>query len=236
MAQSLEGSGRVDRRLRRVRVGLDIDGVLCDHVAGISKWVWKEYGVRLRKQDVTSWDVGVGPTRLVEVLAEAYKDPAVVEHLPVVHGAQAGVRALRREFALTVISTRPDYAQAATLSWLRKRFGKLDTIFVRDRKTQSRVDVLVDDYPRNVTQFAEDGRLGILLDQPWNRALEPSPHDVGLVVRARGWEQVVTHLVRLNRLQAKNPSSRLNYADIFAEDGGREANRAAFHLAQSAAR
>lgn len=180
---------------RTIRVGLDIDGVLCDHVAGIAKWIEKRYNVTLPKREVTSWNPRIKNSNLVRLLADAYTEHGVVNKLPEVRGARRAVRKLRRTYDVIAISTRPQAAHDETVAWLQGHFGDIPTQFVEGSKSHVKVDVLVDDFPQNIIDFASKDRLGLLFAQPWNRVPRNELSGVsGTAKRVHGWTEVLRQI------------------------------------------
>jgi 5'(3')-deoxyribonucleotidase len=176
-----------------VRVGVDIDGVLCDHVVGLARWVKARYGIDFEKNQVVEWDYNFGAGTLVEALREAYHDDAFVESLPTIDGAVSGLRGLRSSSHVQVISNRPAYAREATRRWIGTHFGATSLLFVDGYKDYSPVDILVDDYPRNIEGFTQRGGIGVLFDQPWNRGFRLYDRELrhGGAVRAGDWPEVL---------------------------------------------
>jgi len=190
-----------------VRIGVDIDGVLCDHVRGLSKWIAARYGIRVPKEAVTEWDFPFGPSSISRALDEAYRDEKFVLSLPPVQGADGAVNRLRRKHALLALTSRPKYLQGSTAQWLTHHFGSLYHLHVGTDKSLPNIDVLIDDYLGSVTLFAERRGSAILFDQPWNRrgqvfASQPGQYQV---VRCRGWKDVLDTIGQWGTLQDESP-------------------------------
>lgn len=155
-----------------MRIGIDVDGVLCDHVRGLEPWISRRYGVQFTKEMVTDWDFDFGPSSLVKELREAYSHPEVIQMLPAVPGARAAIEALRQKHELLAVSNRPRVAEAATREWLDREIGPINLLLFSGSKLLSRVDLLIDDFPPHVVELATQRKLGILFTQPWNQAFE----------------------------------------------------------------
>jgi 5'(3')-deoxyribonucleotidase len=172
-----------------VRLGVDVDGVVCDHVAGLVPWIQHRYGIRLVKEQVVDWDLDFGPSTLVKALREAYTDPDFVDSLPVVRGAEASIARLRVNQTILFVTTRPRSIESETKNWLRRHFGIASLLIVPGSKDDIPTDILVDDYPANIIGFARRKRLGILFNQPWNRRVDLGSVNAG-AVRVRNWIEV----------------------------------------------
>jgi len=175
-----------------MRVGLDIDGVLCDHVAGLCERIRGRYHIHLRPEMITEWDLDFGPSSIAEELRSAYGDRDFVLSLPPVRGAQAAVSAILQTDGLTVaaVTSRPVEAKPATDAWLATYFPALD-IFYTSKKETAPLDLLVDDFPLFVERFAAAGRKAILFSQPWNRQDEDHLRSLAGVTIAQDWDDAV---------------------------------------------
>lgn len=155
-----------------MRIGVDIDGVLADHVRGVLPRIEAKYGLRLHYEDLCAWRYPLGESDVLLEILEAMEDPEWVSALPTYEGVAQGLAGLRRLGRVSIVTARPEAAVEATLAWLEGNRLTFDD-FVRcenpDKSAQA-IDVLVDDYLLNVHEFLLRGDgLGVLLDRPWNR-------------------------------------------------------------------
>lgn len=110
-----------------------------------------------------------------------------------VEGAVEAMQRLASEgHHLIVATARHEDSTDATAAWLDQHDIPFDEIrhLENGQKQRLDVDVLVDDYPENVTSFADAGGVGILFEQPWNSDFDPPGGGGGSVHVARGWEEV----------------------------------------------
>lgn len=175
-----------------MRVGLDIDGVLCDHVAGLCERIRERYHIDLRPEMVTEWDLDFGPSSVAEELRSAYMDRHFVLSLPPMEGAQAAVSAILETdgLAVTAVTSRPLQAKPATDDWLAAYFPSLDALYA-SRKEDMPLDILVDDFPLFVERFAAAGRRAVLFSQPWNQRDEDHLRSLPGITVARDWDDAV---------------------------------------------
>lgn len=172
-----------------MRIAIDIDGVLCDHVAGLIPRILERYGVVLTKSSVTTWDHNFGPSNVVDELKDAYTDEEFVLGLPPIWGAREGIARLSRDHEIVVVTARSQETRVATDKWISRHIGNYQPQYVFGSKLTSLGDVLVDDFPGNVSEFVTAGRRAIIFDQPWNRTEDLARSD--LLTRAMGWLDVV---------------------------------------------
>lgn len=183
-----------DQPLAGVRIGLDLDGVCCDYVAYLGKFLLRS---------------GRGPLpapvtyRLREWFDSdedriAAHEAAVADGLhrdaPPVPGAPAGVAAVRALGASVVAVTgRGSYGENRgdvernIAVWAGLHGITFDGVHCGRPKSAAGCDVYVDDSPDDVGALRDAGCLTIVFGQPWNEDLVPP--------RAAGWHDLPDVLV-----------------------------------------
>lgn len=154
-------------------IGVDIDGVLGDQIADVLPRVRDDYGVTLGHEDITQFRLRIGSTDIAEVIRRAQSDPAYIATMPVVAGAPEMVDELKRQHRVVAVTARPASTLERTGEWLVNNGLVFDDVIAaeEERKSLHGADVLIDDYVGNLVEFLEQGGgLGVLVDQPWNRA------------------------------------------------------------------
>jgi 5'(3')-deoxyribonucleotidase len=182
-----------------MKIGIDIDGVVCDTHPAILARMNAKHGTRYTKDDVSDWlwvtDEGVS---LYDEIIEAFKSPEFILSLPTIEGAVRGVSLLSAVAGVEFVTTRNPDTEIPTRDWIRAHFGNYDIYHItgEGRKNHNSLGLIVDDNPGNIEAFTETRRPAIVFDQPWNRG-----HLDGneLVTRCRGWEEVLDVLLPLLR-------------------------------------
>lgn len=173
-------------------IGIDIDGVLCDHVFAVCHRILEKYGISIGPEAVTGWDFDFGPSSIAKELEDAYKDEEFLLSLPLFQGAQEGVSLLAASNSarLVAITSRPADTEDGTNRWLREHFPGLSLRYSAS-KLEPDISVLLDDSPNYVQQFAASGRPAILFSRPWNQSSQKSlSAQLGIRV-ADGWPEAV---------------------------------------------
>lgn len=118
----------------------------------------------------------------------------------VVTGAIEGMHTLAQEgHKLSVVTHRPASAVNDTLEFLSYLAGDLwkwDGVHIftnMETKTTVQADILVDDKPENLAEWAETGRTALRFVRPWNMMVERSLIHSN-IKRADGWEGVVEYV------------------------------------------
>jgi 5'(3')-deoxyribonucleotidase len=175
----------IERTMRPIIVGLDVDGLLLDiHSPWLAKYN-RLSGDHLRVEDITDWDI----TRFVrpgwEGLIEGLRTPDLYDLCRPVAGARQGVEALLdRGYRLVVITHDYPSHLGTKVAALGEFFPSLRRIVFAKEKwaTVPGIDLLIDDGAHN--------RPSILLNQPWNLRAKLGPGQV----RANAWGDI-PHLV-----------------------------------------
>ena len=170
-----------------MRLGIDMDGVMCDFNAGWMRLHAAEFGSELRPEMVVGWN-GLhelaGFADMTEFWAWAQgrdERASIFRHLEPFPGALATMRALADAgHDIVVLTAKPDWAIPDTLSWLGEHAVPTREIHVRDDKHVVDCDVYVDDSPAVLADLQRHraDRLVCRMVQPWNRPVDGTV-DVG---------------------------------------------------------
>lgn len=152
-----------------IAIGVDIDGVLCDHIRGLCEWILRRYRIVLTPEMVTDWDFNFGPSSIAAEIRLAYADDDFLLSLPPVQGAGEAIHALAEidKVRLTAVTSRPLETRETTIRWLGTHFPTLSVTYACCKESLP-LAVLIDDLPQFVDRFAQKGRTGILFSRPWN--------------------------------------------------------------------
>jgi 5'(3')-deoxyribonucleotidase len=157
-------------------VGVDLDGVVGDQLAGVLPRVAARLGLDLTPEDVTEFRLPIGDSDIAEEIKRAQRDPSYILEMPVFPGAQAMVAALRSHARVIAVTARPAATIAATIDWIERNGLEFDDVVIatEGRKSLHGADVLVDDFVGNIVEFlaASTGNgptRAVLVDRPWNR-------------------------------------------------------------------
>lgn len=206
-----------------MRVGFDLDGVICDFTTAanlvlaeldrcepkpVDAWDWyKQYG----RQDGAhrpSWAKPGTPEHLWEQMWDRFHDDALFASLEPYEGAVEWVLKCESYGHEPVIITRREaHFEQDTVDWLVDNgLGHLPLFVVQSSKVGvTDVDVFVDDHPGNVADFLVAGTPAWLYDRPWNQgSLLPRVDGLGeyldevnvLKEYGHGWGQLVCESTR----------------------------------------
>lgn len=165
-----------------VVVGIDVDDVLAECIAGAARRWFEETGEYFDPYDVTGW-VGseAGFTKY-------FSDPTFVANQKVNPGAQRFVRELiKRGCDVMVVTAVPMCVAAERANWVLKNFPEIkpENILIGKRKDVVAVDIMIDDAAHNI--LSSPAKYPILVRKPWNK------HVTGLMA-ANDFDELL-HLV-----------------------------------------
>lgn len=168
----------MSRGPERLRLGIDMDGVLADFNAGWMKRYNLQFGARLHASEVVTWD-GLHTLTHFETMDDFWGwaqlgVTSIFRDLPPVPGAIEAMAELARQHRIVIVSSKFDWAIPDALAWLGEhRVVAEEVHFVWD-KTTVPCDVYLEDAPHNLEALvaAYPEALVCRMVQPWNRAVK----------------------------------------------------------------
>ncbi|HVM44299.1 MAG TPA: hypothetical protein VM582_00085 [Candidatus Thermoplasmatota archaeon] len=179
----------------RLRIAVDFDGVLFDHVPYLLRGFRDAHGIDLAAEGLRYWDFfqyrAVREKNLtwqcVRTVLQAIDTDETIHRLPPrdPHAREVMGRWRAQGHEVLVVTAREEGARRATESFLaHHRIPHDGLVMGAARKTG--YDVLVDDAPHNVLMAAADGGLALLMDHPYNRDVPTRRNPL----RVRDWREV----------------------------------------------
>ncbi len=166
------------------RVGVDVDEVLASMLVSFVDFHNSQYGTNIRVEDFTKFSVGevCGFSKEIEMerMYEFYFSDYFKKILPV-EGSESGIKELKKDYDLFVITARSDSISKETISWLENYFPNSfkDVLFTNHYEKDSKskgdvcldlnIDILIDDNLDNVYDCLDKGKEVLLFDNIWNR-------------------------------------------------------------------
>lgn len=181
------------------RIAIDCDGVLYQfHSAFVymaNAYLGYDFDV---ERDWTSWmavekKMSAGDRKWMWDLGV---DLGLFRYGHVEKGAIIGVRELHQMgHELLLVTHRTRRAVKDTIAWLNYvdlPFDQIHILSDNQPKSSIEADILIDDKPENLVDWANHGRMAIRFDQPWNRYITYAHHENAANIKlARGWKEVV---------------------------------------------
>lgn len=190
----------------RLRIAVDFDGVLFDHVPYVLRGFRDRLGIDLAAEGFRHWDyyhykqvqaADVPYSAIREVLLDIETDLALHREPPRdLLAPRVIAEWMAAGHTVDIVTARSRVAEKATRAFLVEH-GIPYNALVMERGLKTGWDVLVDDAPHNVLMNAADGSLSLLMDHPYNRDVPTHTNPV----RVKDWqevaEQVEAHVAKV---------------------------------------
>ena len=164
-----------------MRLGIDLDGVVCDFNAGWMQLHMAEFGSELKPEMVVSWDNlhelgGFADMQAFWRWAQATDDrPSIFRHLEPYPDALATLHALRDAgHRIVVLTAKPHWAIPDTLRWIADHELPTEEIHIRYRKYGIDCDVYLDDSPIVLPELVRHRPTAAIcrMVRPWNEPVD----------------------------------------------------------------
>ncbi|MGH3979530.1 MAG: 5' nucleotidase, NT5C type [Pseudonocardiaceae bacterium] len=165
----------------KLRVGVDLDGVVADFVTG---WITRynaDFGTRLRPSDAVEWHA---PSRMTHfgstggfwrwARTAGPDGHSLFRDLPVYPGARDGLAGLTRLAHVVVVTTKPQWGIADTLAWLGDLDLPLREVHITDDKTTVDCAMYVEDSMHHLAQLRRGRPHAVVCRwvRPWNAPVD----------------------------------------------------------------
>jgi len=164
-----------------MRLGIDMDGVICDFNAGWMELHRGEFASELQPEMVVTWDNlhelgGFADMEAFWRWARGSDErPSIFRHLEPFPGALETMHDLSRAgHAIVIVTAKPRWAIPDTLRWLADHEVPTREIHVLHRKFEVDCDVYLDDSPIVLPDLVEHRPHATIcrMVRPWNSPLD----------------------------------------------------------------
>ncbi len=144
-------SDRLTESPERLRLGIDLDGVVADFNGGWIARYNRDFGTQLHPDQVIGWDQMHSLTAF-DSMAEFWEwargdGQSVFRELPPLPGAIETLRELAREHRIVIVTARFDWAIGDTLAWLAAHDVLAREVHFLASKQDVSCDIYLDDAP-----------------------------------------------------------------------------------------
>lgn len=179
----------------RLRIAVDFDGVLFDHVPYVLRGFRDRLGIDLQAEGMRHWDyyqyravqdADVPYSAIRKVLHDIETDDKLHREPP----RDALAASVMKQWIadghrVDIVTARSSFAETATRTFLRTHSIPHHGL-VMEARIKTGYDLLVDDAPHNVLMAAAAGSLALLMDHPYNRDVPVGRNPL----RVRDWRDV----------------------------------------------
>jgi 5'(3')-deoxyribonucleotidase len=161
----------------RLRLGIDLDGVVSDFNAGWTRRYNHEFGTGLRPEEIATWRAPASLThfgsmsrfwRWARTCADGNSLFSELEPYP---GALDALNRLARRNRVVILTTKPSYAVHDTLAWLAEQRVPTTEVHITEDKASVPCDVYLDDADHNLERLvaARPESVVCRFVRAWNR-------------------------------------------------------------------
>lgn len=178
----------------RMKIGIDIDGVISDFVSSFRKTIKDKYGVEFGYEDIQQHDLykilGLDEDETKKRIFETFD-----HDLGFQPGAIKGIKEIFRTHEIIIITARPIEKKQITLDWLKLHDIPYHKILFLDEGEKNTVrelgfDVVIDDNLTEIIKWIGKVPLVLVYNQPWNKSLNIKNH----FERVYSWENILERL------------------------------------------
>jgi 5'(3')-deoxyribonucleotidase len=164
----------------RLRLGIDLDGVVADFNAGWIPLYNDRFGADLAVEDVVGWNSPVNLTHFTSMSqfwrwsATAGHGASIFRVLDPFPDAIETLRRLARRHHVVIVTTKPAFAIHDTYAWLAEHRVPTTEVHIVDDKTTVPCDVYLEDADHNLEELRTTHPASVVCRfvRPWNRAHE----------------------------------------------------------------
>ncbi len=175
---------------RRLRLGIDLDGVVADFNAGWISRYNQQFGTELLPEHVDVWDAPTTLTHFTDMrqfwrwARTSGEGASIFRILEPYSGALDALGRLARNHHVVVLTTKPSFAVHDTFEWIAEHRLPTTEVHIVDDKSDVDCDVYLDDADHNLERIraVHPEALVSRFVRPWNR-----PHPG--VVDVRSWPE-----------------------------------------------
>lgn len=160
--------------MTKLRIGIDVDGVLRDFVEQIAVLAHKETGIRPATPTSYYYDIenetGISFRKRIWETKE-WLVP-VFEDAPVIENAKEAFKKFvdNDRYNVYIVSAQEKGTEQHTTNWLEKNgFTGFQDIIYTKKKLDAPCQILIDDKISNIKEYDSNSRMGILQDTTYNQ-------------------------------------------------------------------
>lgn len=152
-----------------MRLGVDIDGVVCEFQEAYNRWVARMYDLPVIPIDRFDWYLAYpNGARLWSAAHSEGIAEDIYMSAAVTPDAVEVLKKASEDWEIRFITYRPARLAPITNEWL-DRHDLPYPVTHTDDKASVPCDLYVDDHPQTITSLHRAGRKALLFRRPWNR-------------------------------------------------------------------
>ncbi|WP_447983942.1 5' nucleotidase, NT5C type [Nitrospira sp. Nam74] len=177
----------------RPAFGIDIDGVLSDVDVMLDELAIQYTGKPWPREFAAapSSTTELIPDHLLQQIFDEFHETRI-PLLSILPGAREALELLQTRYRLVLVTARRATSETLTREWLFEHGIPFDALYHLENKCEvpEALSLAIDDHPRHIARYLEQGIRCFVMDYPRNRQLMPHPQ----LTRVQSWPQVIEQL------------------------------------------
>ena len=173
--------------MHKFKIGVDLDGVMCDMLTPLLVLYNQTYGTSLTVEDIVTWELPEGSFELFSQTKDFFRG------LDPIQGAIEGVNELAISHDLFFVSCAANVPQVAhdKMTWWIEHNLTHIPLIITGKKYLLDLDILIDDAPHHVEEFvtSSDSKLSILVNAHYNQEVQTGEEH--RIFRALDWGEII---------------------------------------------
>lgn len=160
----------MNRKSKKPRVLIDVDGVLRDFIGGLKEVYLREFpGHEIKPVISRNLEEFFPLGKEIYEFMDKHHAWEILANAPPYPGAIEALQRWEDVFEIVIVTAQPPQGRHPTLLWLAKHRVPTNEIHITFDKELIPGVALLDDFVDNLESFASTDRLAVCLDQPWNK-------------------------------------------------------------------
>jgi uncharacterized HAD superfamily protein len=182
-----------NEHMERPAFGIDIDGVLSDVDVMLDElaiqYTGKPWPCEFAAAPSSTTELI--PDHLLQQIFDDFHESRI-PLLTILPGARDALAHLQTRYRLVLVTARRATSEALTREWLLEHGIPFDALYHLENKCEvpEALSLAIDDHPRHIARYLEQGIRCFVMDYPRNRQLDPHPQ----LTRVQSWPQVIQQL------------------------------------------
>ena len=186
------------------KIGVDIDEVLASLIHELTNFYNSIYKTNFSFEDYHTYDLedtwGGTKERSVKIVDNFYSS-LFFRNIKPIDGSQKSIKVLSGKHDLIAITSRPNFMQRETESWIEKYFPrqikkiictgqyflKQNKISKSDVCLEENAHIIIEDNYQTAFDCSKNGLVSFLLNKPWNK----NSLSGNGVVRVNSWKEIL---------------------------------------------
>ena len=180
-------------KTERPAFGIDIDGVLSDVDVMLDElaiqYTGKPWPLEFAAAPSSTTDLI--PDHLLQQIFDDFHESRL-PLLSILPGARDAMEHLQIRYRLVLVTARRATSERLTRDWLLEHGIPFDALYHLENKCEvpEALSLAIDDHPRHIARYLDQGIRCFVMDYPRNRLLKPHPQ----LTRVQSWLEVIDQL------------------------------------------